>query len=148
MKDYDVFKISNWTSNQYLKIGVKSNNTSDDPIEKYLIELNITDAANNYILNINNFINHYKNDDLQYIYDYIKSTLDKFYVINNKNNISVYKKYCKNITIDNKIVNYDDSMIKVENVKLDVIEKYGKYYANIELPNDNYQYAIVFKLTK
>ena len=148
MNDYDIFKISNWSSNQYLKIDVKSNDTSDDSIEKYLIKLNISDAANNYFLDINNFVNHYKNDDLAYIYDYIKNMLDRFYVINNKNNISVYKKYCKNITINNKLINYDNSMVKVENIKLDVIEEHGKYYANIELPNDNYQYAIVFKLIK
>ena len=118
----------------------KSYNNSDDEIPKHSAMLSLTVAATKMIRRI-------LNDDVND--EFIRNNILSVFNINNKNAISVYKRpKTDNTSI---IVAYDANDIsfeKVDNIKMEMRSLDDNYILSCEIPQDNYQYAFVFKLTK
>lgn len=133
-----------------VKIDNKTFNNSNDEIIKYNVKINISDALLNYFLNNQDFVNNWPNDSYEYMKKYIQNIIFNYFIINNTNNIKIYKTYNSYITTDNKVINFDNSLSysEAKNIKIDLYKDNDIYYLEAELPNDNYQYMFKCKLTK
>ena len=146
--DDDNIDISVWPEIVSKRQNKKYNNSADE-IVKYSVRVNISSGLINYFMNNQTFISNWPNNSYDYIYNYINNVIFNYFIINNKNNIKVYKTYNPN-ALDNKVINYNSNLSyeEVNNIKIELIEENDVYYLDAELPNDDYQYAFVYKLTK
>lgn len=119
--------------------------------KRYNVKINLSDSLLSHIKNHTDFINmNWRNDIYDNIDEYIKNMLSYYYIINNKNVISLFRCYNSNIETSNKFVNYD-SNIEYEiydNITFNVSYENNNYYLNFELPFDSYQYSIKYKIFK
>lgn len=124
----------------YLPIRKTYNNSADE-IPKYSALISLTVAATKLIKRIINDDNI--NDT------FVRNNILSIFNINNKNAISVYRRPKKNNS--SIIVAYDandTSFEAVNNIKMEMRSLDDNYLLSCEIPQDNYQYAFVYKLTK
>lgn len=121
-------------------------------IERYAIKLDLTNALLSYIKNETSFIdNNWGTTTYNNIDDYIKNILSYYYIINNKNILTVFRHYSSDITEANKFINFDNNISYeiCQNITFNIVlENNNHYYLIFELPVDNYQYSIKYKITK
>jgi hypothetical protein len=118
----------------------KTYNNSSDEIPKYSALISLTTAATKLIKRI---INDDVNDA------FIRNNILNVFNINNKNAISVYRR--PKLNNSSIIVAYDandKSFEQVNNIKMEMQSLDDNYLLSCEIPQDNYQYAFVYKITK
>lgn len=128
----------------------KKYDTANAVIEKYNIKIDISNSLLRYLKNSTLFTTNWKDDEFINIDEYIKNVLSYYYIINNKNIIKIYRHYNSEIDKFNKFIDYDENIDYEihDNISFDVINENNHYYLIFELPHDNYQYSIKYKIFK
>ena len=146
----DFIELKKW-NNVNIKIDNETYKTSNDKSKKYLIKIDLSDALISYIKNDTNFINiNWDSNIYNDVDEYIKNMLSKYYIINNKNTLKLFRCYSSNITNNNKFIDFNDSITyeQCDNISFDVVLEDNHYYLIFELPFNNYQYSIKYKIIK
>lgn len=144
----DIMEITKWQSSINKISNEKTFNDADDTISKSVYRVNIKHALLEHLLENANLINNWPNNKKQNIISFIENVICNIFNINNKNDIKIYRTKKDDLANDNKLIDYsinDKTFEEIDNIKIipvnnDILE--------IELPNDDYQYAIKYIIKK
>ncbi len=140
--------ITNWDTATNNISMIKSFNNSNDEIVKYVYSIDIKHALITQLMNNTNLINNWGFNEKQYLSAFIENVIFNIFDINNKNDIILGRlKTDEVLSSKNKLINYiyeDEKYEIVNNIKI----SFNDNIIELELPNDDYQYALKYIISK
>ena len=145
---------------------LKEFSQSSDNVDKFEIKINISEELKKYILRNKDFIsnwmiipeyiksNNLENLAIAYATKYLEDNLLKNnYIINNKNNINIYRKTIGTYLTDKHqiLTSFDknDNFEKITNINSKLVNENNNIFLVLEVPNIlKYQYAIEYILNR
>ena len=151
------FVISEWDGFYDVKRKFKNFNLYDDNKNKYEITFDITSALSYYINTHTNIKKNwaFNKNAILYASDYVNNLVNKFYNINNKNTLEIYRRQKRNSVygpnIDKYVITkYEENanFERVNNVDIELYSNNNKYYLKMTIPIDDNEYAIKYTIIR
>lgn len=145
------FTIKSWSKNNIIITNnISEFNNNNNALNTYSIKINLTQSFIDQMLSNNTFISNWKyfNSGMinNVIINYIKNSVLKYYIINNKNNLKIYYKEFNGNIIEYENNNFNDI---VTNISTNITFENNNYYLTIQVPDNNkYTYYFEFKIDR
>lgn len=143
--------IKNWSKNNIIITNnVQNYNDNYNTSNIFNIKVNLTQSFIDQLLTNNTFVNNWKYFNAgsinNIIINYIKNSVLKYYIINNKNNLKIYYKEYNGNILEYSNNNFNNL---ITNINTEIIYENGNYYLILEVPDNNkYTYYFEFKIDR